>query len=180
MKLEDRSREERLEITRHELKKQLKQIIKSRVGKPRKKPPPTLTRPLPQPPKQQQQPLSSSSSSSIYDRLVASCTCEMKNCKRTALPCTKYCTMHIMHNSEQVLFDYCTAKFADNTQCSVPVFDITHELPLCPEHARKRVKKCFFLIYVLFPRFFCFVKFLIGFYIVRIIIRCIRRRSQRS
>lgn len=55
-----------------------------------------------------------------------------------ALPCTKYCASHIMSNSEQVLFDYCTAKFSDNTQCSRPVFDVAHELPLCAEHARKR------------------------------------------
>lgn len=137
MKLEDRSREERLEITRHELKKQLKQIIKSRVGKSRKKSLQTkkiISDAAQQ--KQQQQPFLSSS---VYDRLVAPCTCEIDNCEQPALPCTKHCTLHIMHNSEQVLFDYCTAKFADNTQCSVPVFDITHELPLCPEHARKRV-----------------------------------------
>lgn len=134
MKLEDRSREERLEITRHELKKQLKQIIKSRVGKPRRKTP-QISRTVRKPQQQQQQ----LSSSSVYDRLVTPCTCEIQNCGQPALPCTKYCTLHIMHNSEQVLFDYCTAKFADNTQCSVPVFDITHELPLCPEHARKRV-----------------------------------------
>lgn len=142
MKLEDRSREERLEITRHELKKQLKQIIKSRVGKSRKKPVSTrkmISDGVQQKQQQQQSSLSSSSSSSVYDRLVAPCTCEIENCEQPALPCTKHCTLHIMHNSEQVLFDYCTAKFADNTQCSVPVFDITHELPLCPEHARKRV-----------------------------------------
>lgn len=130
MKLEDRSREERLEITRHELKKQLKQIIKSRVGKPRNNSLQTtqITSNSPQ------------NRPSVYDRLVAPSTCEIDNCKHPALPCTKYCTLHIMHNTEQVLFDYCTAKFADNTQCSVPVFDITHELPLCPEHARKRVR----------------------------------------
>lgn len=139
MKLEDRSREERLEITRHELKKQLKQIIKSRVGKSRKKSLQKTSRPLPPPPPQQQQ--QHQQQSSVYDRLVAPCNCEIENCEQPALPCTKYCTLHIMHNSEQVLFDYCTAKFADNTQCSVPVFDITHELPLCPEHARKRVSK---------------------------------------
>lgn len=41
-------------------------------------------------------------------------------------------------NADQLLFEHCTAKFADNTQCCVPVFDVTHELPLCPEHARKK------------------------------------------
>lgn len=75
-----------------------------------------------------------------YDRLVAPTTCQVENCMHPALPCTRHCTLHIMLNSDQVLFGYCTAKFADNTQCSVPVFDITHELPLCPEHARKRVR----------------------------------------
>lgn len=60
------------------------------------------------------------------------------SCKRPALPCTAHCSLHIMSSSDQVLFDYCTAKFADNTQCSVPVIDVAHELPLCAEHARKR------------------------------------------
>lgn len=45
----------------------------------------------------------------------------------------------IMYNVDQQLFDYCTAKFADNTQCCTPVFDIRHELPLCMEHAMKAV-----------------------------------------
>lgn len=71
--------------------------------------------------------------------LMAGRNCENEGCSRVALPCTKHCVMHIMNNQDQVLFDHCTAKFADNTQCSVPVFDITHELPLCIEHARKRV-----------------------------------------
>lgn len=44
-----------------------------------------------------------------------------------------------MYNVDQQLFDYCTAKFADNTQCCTPVFDIRHELPLCMEHAMKAV-----------------------------------------
>lgn len=88
-----------------------------------------------------------------YERLVAPRNCEIEGCRQQALPCTRYCTLHIMHNADQVLFDYCTAKFADNTQCSVPVFDITHELPLCPEHARKRVsflKKIVIFYFVVF------------------------------
>lgn len=60
------------------------------------------------------------------------------NCNQAALPCTKFCANHIMSSSDQVLFDFCTAKFSDNTQCSRPVFDVAHELPLCAEHARKR------------------------------------------
>ncbi|XP_044729140.1 INO80 complex subunit D-B isoform X2 [Chrysoperla carnea] len=59
-------------------------------------------------------------------------------CKAQALPCTRHCGRHIMYNSDQLLYDYCTAKFADNTQCCIPVFDLNHELPLCIEHARKR------------------------------------------
>lgn len=49
-----------------------------------------------------------------------------------------YCQQHIALNAGQAIFLACTAKFADNTQCRVPVFDITHDLPLCLEHARKR------------------------------------------
>lgn len=49
-----------------------------------------------------------------------------------------HCQQHIVCNSAQHVFLPCTAKFADNTQCRVPVFDITHDLPLCTEHARKR------------------------------------------
>lgn len=59
-------------------------------------------------------------------------------CTRPALPYTRHCTKHIMYNVDQLLFEHCTAKFADNTQCCVPVFDMCHELPLCPEHAKKR------------------------------------------
>jgi len=47
-----------------------------------------------------------------------------------------------MYNVDQQLFSYCTAKFSDNTQCCVPVFDITHELPLCHEHSVKVVSGC--------------------------------------
>jgi len=49
----------------------------------------------------------------------------------------------IMYNVDQQLFSYCTAKFSDNTQCCVPVFDITHELPLCHEHSAKVVSDRF-------------------------------------
>lgn len=59
-------------------------------------------------------------------------------CATPALPYTRHCTKHIMYNVDQLLFEHCTAKFADNTQCCVPVFDMCHELPLCPEHAKKR------------------------------------------
>ncbi|RZC39727.1 INO80 complex subunit D-B-like, partial [Asbolus verrucosus] len=131
-KLEDRSREERIEITRHEFMRHLQQIVRSNVGKPNK--PPEVS--------SKNVEVIQSNCKNVhqagYDRLVGPITCQVDNCSQPALPCTRHCTLHIMLNTDQVLFGYCTAKFADNTQCSVPVFDITHELPLCPEHARKR------------------------------------------
>lgn len=48
-------------------------------------------------------------------------------------------TPDILLNRSQQLFSSCTAKFADGQQCSVPVFDITHQTPLCEEHAKKMV-----------------------------------------
>ncbi|CAG9820359.1 unnamed protein product [Phaedon cochleariae] len=78
------------------------------------------------------------SAAAIYDSYLEEDY--VTKCLRPALPCTKHCTLHIMLNPEQMLFEYCTAKFADNTQCATPVFDISHEIPLCAEHARKRVK----------------------------------------
>lgn len=54
---------------------------------------------------------------------------------------TAYCYLHITLNKDQKLFHPCTAKFSDNSQCRVPVFDISHELPLCREHAWKRVSE---------------------------------------
>ncbi|XP_071101596.1 INO80 complex subunit D-like isoform X2 [Haliotis cracherodii] len=62
---------------------------------------------------------------------------EDDKCLQRALPYTNHCLKHIMYNVDQQLFDYCTAKFADNTQCCVPVFDIRHGLPLCTEHGAK-------------------------------------------
>nr|CAD7397919.1 unnamed protein product [Timema poppensis] len=61
-----------------------------------------------------------------------------EGCTNMALPSTQHCIQHVMYNVDQLLFEHCTAKFSDNTQCCVPVFDICHELPLCLEHARKR------------------------------------------
>ncbi|KAK7867583.1 hypothetical protein R5R35_005283 [Gryllus longicercus] len=63
---------------------------------------------------------------------------ESDACSNLALPCTQHCVRHIMYNVDQLLYEHCTAKFSDNTQCCVPVFDVCHELPLCLEHARKR------------------------------------------
>lgn len=58
-------------------------------------------------------------------------------CSNPALPFTRHCFQHILLNRFQQLFSSCTAKFADGQQCSIPVFDITHQTPLCEEHAKK-------------------------------------------
>ncbi|XP_023836628.1 INO80 complex subunit D isoform X2 [Salvelinus sp. IW2-2015] len=58
-------------------------------------------------------------------------------CSSRALPFTQHCFQHILLNRSQQLFSSCTAKFADGQQCSIPVFDITHQTPLCEEHAKK-------------------------------------------
>ena len=70
--------------------------------------------------------------------LLVGAPCGFEGCRQASLPCTRHCSRHIMMNTDQQLFEHCTAKFSDNTQCSIPVFDVAHELPLCPEHARKR------------------------------------------
>ncbi|XP_043931794.1 INO80 complex subunit D [Protopterus annectens] len=64
-------------------------------------------------------------------------TARCQQCSRKALPFTRHCFQHILLNRSQQLFSSCTAKFADGQQCSVPVFDITHQTPLCEEHAKK-------------------------------------------
>ncbi|KAG5283489.1 hypothetical protein AALO_G00042620 [Alosa alosa] len=67
------------------------------------------------------------------------CTGSTKSqaCRNRALPFTQHCFQHILLNRSQQLFSSCTAKFADGQQCSIPVFDITHQTPLCEEHAKK-------------------------------------------
>lgn len=67
--------------------------------------------------------------------ITGSARCQQ--CSRKALPFTRHCFQHILLNRSQQLFSSCTAKFADGQQCSVPVFDITHQTPLCEEHAKK-------------------------------------------
>ncbi|XP_058983132.1 uncharacterized protein LOC109611692 isoform X2 [Musca domestica] len=64
--------------------------------------------------------------------------CAFAGCDGQALEMATHCQKHIVLSAGKELFFPCTAKFADNTQCRVPVFDITHDLPLCLEHARKR------------------------------------------
>lgn len=54
-----------------------------------------------------------------------------------------YTSVDILLNRSQQLFASCTAKFADGQQCSIPVFDITHQTPLCEEHAKKMVSLVF-------------------------------------
>ncbi|KAJ9585816.1 hypothetical protein L9F63_020518, partial [Diploptera punctata] len=80
----------------------------------------------------------SSKMTMLVKRLCSYRKGETDACSNLALPCTQHCVRHIMYNVDQLLFEHCTAKFSDNTQCCVPVFDICHELPLCLEHARKR------------------------------------------
>uniref|UniRef100_A0A182N730 Uncharacterized protein n=1 Tax=Anopheles dirus TaxID=7168 RepID=A0A182N730_9DIPT len=63
--------------------------------------------------------------------------CVQLGCTNAALVMTTHCYNHITENKEQCLFQRCTAKFSDNSQCRVPVFDISHELVLCKEHAWK-------------------------------------------
>ncbi|XP_076152946.1 INO80 complex subunit D-B [Alosa pseudoharengus] len=67
------------------------------------------------------------------------CTGSTKDetCRNRALPFTQHCFQHILSNGSQQLFNSCTARFADGAQCSIPVFDITHQTPLCDEHAKK-------------------------------------------
>ncbi|XP_069471663.1 INO80 complex subunit D [Ambystoma mexicanum] len=60
-----------------------------------------------------------------------------ESCTSKSIPFTRHCFQHILSNRSQQLFSSCTAKFADGQQCSVPVFDITHQTPLCEEHAKK-------------------------------------------
>ncbi|XP_059145382.1 INO80 complex subunit D-like [Physella acuta] len=58
-------------------------------------------------------------------------------CTNQCLPYANHCVKHITYNINQQLFDFCTAKFANNVQCCLPSFDLRHELPLCQEHAAK-------------------------------------------
>ncbi|CAH2306414.1 Hypothetical predicted protein [Pelobates cultripes] len=75
----------------------------------------------------------------LREEETTNCTATVRSesCRNRALPYTRHCFQHILSNSSQQLFSSCTAKFADGQQCSVPVFDITHQTPLCEEHAKK-------------------------------------------
>ncbi|XP_055590503.1 mucin-2 [Uranotaenia lowii] len=63
--------------------------------------------------------------------------CQRPGCPQVAVLSTTHCYQHITDNNEQRLFQQCTAKFSDNSQCRKPVFDVRHELILCREHAWK-------------------------------------------
>ncbi|MBN3296751.1 IN80D protein, partial [Amia calva] len=82
---------------------------------------------------------SSTRTSDWHDTDAGICTGNTKGqaCTSQALPFTRHCFQHILLNRSQQLFSSCTAKFADGQQCSIPVFDITHQTPLCEEHAKK-------------------------------------------
>ena len=60
-------------------------------------------------------------------------------CREPSLPGTRHCMRHIMYNVDQQLFTHCTARHPDNTLCRVPVFDVSHELPLCYKHSKTQV-----------------------------------------
>ncbi|XP_049285083.1 uncharacterized protein LOC125764668 [Anopheles funestus] len=64
-------------------------------------------------------------------------TCTHEGCTKSALVMTSHCYDHVTEEAQQCLFQRCTAKFSDNSQCRVPVFDVSHELILCKEHAWK-------------------------------------------
>ncbi|XP_052004693.1 INO80 complex subunit D-like [Xyrauchen texanus] len=72
-----------------------------------------------------------------YERTMCTGTTKDQSCSNIALPFSRHCFQHILLNRSQQLFSSCTARFADGQQCSVPVFDITHQTPLCDEHAKK-------------------------------------------
>ncbi|NP_001410255.1 INO80 complex subunit Da [Danio rerio] len=72
-----------------------------------------------------------------YERTACTGSTKGQSCSNTALPFSRHCFQHILLNRSQQLFSSCTARFADGQQCSVPVFDITHQTPLCDEHAKK-------------------------------------------
>uniref|UniRef100_A0A673HKQ5 INO80 complex subunit Da n=1 Tax=Sinocyclocheilus rhinocerous TaxID=307959 RepID=A0A673HKQ5_9TELE len=72
-----------------------------------------------------------------YERTMCTGTTKGQSCSNIVLPFSRHCFQHILLNRSQQLFSSCTARFADGQQCSVPVFDITHQTPLCDEHAKK-------------------------------------------
>ncbi|XP_051998405.1 INO80 complex subunit D-like [Xyrauchen texanus] len=72
-----------------------------------------------------------------YERTMCTGITKGQSCCNVPLPFSCHCFQHMLLNRSQQLFSSCTARFADGQQCSVPVFDITHQTPLCDEHAKK-------------------------------------------
>lgn len=63
--------------------------------------------------------------------------CRADGCQNEALIFTAFCPAHITEAADQLLFAPCSVQMPDKTQCKrVPVFDASHEQPLCEEHAR--------------------------------------------
>ncbi|GCB73455.1 hypothetical protein scyTo_0006779, partial [Scyliorhinus torazame] len=73
----------------------------------------------------------------VVEPALCTGTIKGQHCSTMSLPYTRHCFQHILLSRSQQLFSSCTAKFADGQQCSIPVFDITHQTPLCEEHAKK-------------------------------------------
>lgn len=67
--------------------------------------------------------------------------CRVDGCQNEALIFTAFCPEHVTGSHDEQLFASCSVRFADKSQCSrVPVFDESHEVPLCKEHAAEREK----------------------------------------
>ncbi|CAL1533161.1 unnamed protein product [Lymnaea stagnalis] len=78
-----------------------------------------------------------SKKSSIKKKICCHKSEKEGQCQNQCLPYANHCVKHITYNINQQLFDFCTAKFANNVQCCLPSFDLRHELALCQEHAAK-------------------------------------------
>lgn len=65
--------------------------------------------------------------------------CRNDGCPNETLIFTAFCAEHISGTVDEQLYAPCSVQLADKSQCSrVPEFDMSHELPLCSEHARER------------------------------------------
>lgn len=66
--------------------------------------------------------------------------CSEDKCKKPSLPCGRYCLAHITLAPEQRLYASCAAVFAVGSRCNYPLLPLKDQLPLCTEHAWKRVR----------------------------------------
>ena len=56
-------------------------------------------------------------------------------CGEKIVPCTKYCSKHILHDANQVLFKACgVTKGANDDECIIPIIPLPHS-PACIYHA---------------------------------------------